>query len=145
MEPWGAPGQVPVYHVATRTSASSKQCSFPASINTAGISSHLTPDCVHLNYLLTCHTPQLHATKAVDRIPPELHHRVCKYLSLTHLHSYRLVNKHFGSVGAANLFRQLVFHASFASVGRIHNIAAHPLLRQHVQSLVWDANMWALA
>ncbi|KAH3968186.1 hypothetical protein HBH98_071020 [Parastagonospora nodorum] len=81
----------------------------------------------------------------MDRIPPELHHRVCKYLSLTDLNSYRLVNKQFGSVGAANLFRQLVLHASFASVGHILAIAAHPLLRQHVQSLVWDANMWTLA
>ncbi|KAF2124629.1 hypothetical protein P153DRAFT_360833 [Dothidotthia symphoricarpi CBS 119687] len=75
-------------------------------------------------------------------LPPELHYEVCEYLSLEDIRRYRLVNKTFSHVGAAKLFRQLTFHASDESLNQVCAVAAHPVLRKQVKSLIWDANLW---
>lgn len=65
----------------------------------------------------------------MERMPPELHLQACECPSLADLKNCRLVNKQLEAIGAMKLYRQLVFHARYASVDRIHAVAAHPLIR----------------
>lgn len=80
----------------------------------------------------------------MEHMPPELHHSVCDYLPLEDVRKYRLVSKAFALAGATRLFRQLTFHASFDSFNRVYAVATHSVLRRHVKSLLWDANLWDL-
>ena len=77
-------------------------------------------------------------------MPPELLHEVCENLPRKDLPSYRLVNKVFADVGAAGLFKRIIFHASFASFFRVSHLAAHPQLHKYLQELVWDTNVWEM-
>jgi hypothetical protein len=78
----------------------------------------------------------------MDHMPPELHHEVCAYLLPEDLPTYRLVNKTFASVGAARLFQQVRFHASFASFDRVVYLSTHAELHKYVKKMIWDANVW---
>jgi hypothetical protein len=78
----------------------------------------------------------------MEGLPTELHLQVCEYIPLNDLPNYRLINRTFSANGAVKLFRRFIFHASHATIRRLHAVAAHPNLHKHVQKLVWDANLW---
>jgi hypothetical protein len=80
---------------------------------------------------------------ALDHMPNELFQPICRLLEREDLCNFRLVNRLHGFRGAAELFRRLVFHASWASVFRIWSIAYSPVSKE-VKTLVWDTNMWTL-
>lgn len=80
----------------------------------------------------------------MDSLPPELHHQVCGYLPRKDLPSYHLVNKRFGDVGAASLFKSITFHAIYRSFFQVSALASHLSIHKNVKELIWDANVWEM-
>lgn len=78
----------------------------------------------------------------MDRLPAELLAEIGHHLPLEDLPSYRLVSRAIAAIIAPQLFHELVFHASNASFNRIHAVAAHPVFRDYVKSLIWDSNVY---
>jgi hypothetical protein len=61
----------------------------------------------------------------MEGLPPELHHAMCAYLPPKDLPNYRLVSKTFASIGAARLFEQARFHATFVNFDRVVCLSSH--------------------
>ncbi|CAI6336711.1 unnamed protein product [Periconia digitata] len=78
----------------------------------------------------------------MEQLPLETLMGIGDWLPREDLQNFRLVNKAFAAAAAPLLFRQLVFHSSYASFNRVHNVAVHPVLRKYVKDIVWDANMY---
>ena len=75
--------------------------------------------------------------EVVDTVPPEILHMVCSELSPDDLPAFRLVSKHFASVGAEYLAPNLVCHFRESSFKAIETIASHPAIAQHVKTLTY--------
>lgn len=71
-------------------------------------------------------------------LPVEIHIIISSHLAREDLRSYRSTSKQFADLGAQYLFKELTFHASYASLERIKNIGAREHLSQYTQKIIWD-------
>jgi hypothetical protein len=96
---------------------------------------HATAACSHADMGSAPHVPYL---------PPEVHHIIARHIDFADLPNYRLVSKSCAEVGTPELFRTISFHCSSASMARIDAVKACEHLNKHVNTLVWDTNMWSI-
>ncbi|RMZ89498.1 hypothetical protein DV736_g3277, partial [Chaetothyriales sp. CBS 134916] len=78
----------------------------------------------------------------MDRCAPEILHHIFKRLeSLSDIATLRLAGRKYATVGAEYLAPSVCFHASRSSIERLNAFVEHPVLRQHVQSLVFEGSL----
>jgi hypothetical protein len=80
----------------------------------------------------------------VPYLPPEVHRIIARHVDFEVLPDYRLVSKSCAEIGANELFRTMAFHCSSASIVRVNAVKACEQLNKHVNTLVWDTNMWSI-
>ena len=75
----------------------------------------------------------------MESCPPEILHAICSLLASADTASFRVTSKCLAAVGAHYLVRNVTFHLSPDSLERLEKISDHPVLRQHVTSLIYEA------
>ncbi len=83
-------------------------------------------------------------TSSVPFIPVEIHRMIAVLLDSPDLTAYRLVCKSFADIGKEHLFRVTSVHCSHSSTRRIKEIKEHAEIREEVEVLVWDTNLWKI-
>jgi hypothetical protein len=96
---------------------------------------HATAACSHAGIGPAPHVPYL---------PPELHRIIVCHIDYADLPNYRLVSKSCAEIGTPELFRAIAFHCSSTSMARVDAIKACEHLNKHVNTLLWDTNMWCI-
>jgi hypothetical protein len=91
-----------------------------------------------------CSDADMGSALHVPYLPPEVHLIIARHIDLADLPNYRLVSKSCAQIGAPELFREIAFHCSSASMARAEAINACEHLHKHVNTLVWDTNMWSI-
>jgi hypothetical protein len=96
---------------------------------------HATAACSHAAMSPAPHVPYL---------PPEVHHIIARHIDFADLPNYRLVSRSCAEIGTPELFRTISFHCSSASMARNDAVKACEHLNKHVNTLIWDTNMWGI-
>ncbi|KAJ4371136.1 hypothetical protein N0V83_004352 [Neocucurbitaria cava] len=81
---------------------------------------------------------------SIPYLPPEVHHVIAQYIDRFDLPNYRLANKAFAEIGTPELFQNITFHYSSASLARLTAIKQSEHLQKFVKVLTWDTNSWFL-
>ena len=78
----------------------------------------------------------------MDRTPPELLHMICAALEPADVPSFRLLDRRCADIGLKYLFPngQVDFYLSKSDLSRLDKIAEHPKLREHVETLQYEAH-----
>ncbi|MCJ1359124.1 MAG: hypothetical protein MMC33_009124 [Icmadophila ericetorum] len=77
----------------------------------------------------------------MNPLPPELVHMICKLLPVDSIPSFRLVHPVWADVGLHYMIPEVHIVLLPSSLARLQAIAQHPVLRQYVYSVVYEANM----
>ncbi|KAI0476123.1 hypothetical protein GGR56DRAFT_456045 [Xylariaceae sp. FL0804] len=75
----------------------------------------------------------------MDRVPPEIWHVLCTFLTVDELLNFRLVNKAFADIGAAYMLPEVTFYMHHEELDRLHEISLHPIFSKNVYSLTYFA------
>lgn len=75
----------------------------------------------------------------LQTLPDEILLMICGYLKTNHAGSFRLVSRHFSSIGLNHLVPNENFFLHHASLARLDAIANHPALNRNLRSVV----IWA--
>ncbi|KAI1503773.1 hypothetical protein F5X99DRAFT_417045 [Biscogniauxia marginata] len=73
------------------------------------------------------------------QLPPELVHQIFSHLSPSDARSLRLCCKALANIGAHWGFRTISFYLCRADFKKLYEVAHHPIIRNHVKSLVYHA------
>ncbi|KAJ4358256.1 uncharacterized protein N0V89_002836 [Didymosphaeria variabile] len=79
-----------------------------------------------------------------SHLPVEIHNIISSHLARDDILRYRSASKRLADIGAQYLFKSLVFHASYHSLGCIESIGYREHLRHFVETITWDTSSLGL-